>query len=156
MTKATVTMPLIAVIGIVSKKRIRINANALPTKPSFLASIGFGLPSHVRYLPIISIFQDAPMILPYARIVGPMKTKHAIANARGFCDSSILGINNRYAPIETANNPIRVPVRLKNNLKNLFFVAPIRFPTSWPLSDSHGEIRMGISTSTPIKKRFGR
>ena len=84
MTKATVTIPLIAVIGMVSKNRIRTNANALPTNPSFLASIGFGLPNHVLNFPIISMFQDAPMILPYARMVGPMKTKPAIANARGF------------------------------------------------------------------------
>ena len=37
MTKATVTIPLIAVNGIVIRS-IRINANALPTNPNFLAS----------------------------------------------------------------------------------------------------------------------
>ena len=92
------------------------------------------------------------MILPYARIVGPMKTKPAIANARGFCDSSILGINNRYAPIETANNPIRVPVRLKNNLKNLFFVAPIRFPTSWPLKIPMVKLEWELALVHPSRK----
>ena len=51
MTNATVTIPLIAVMGIVIRNNIRINANALPTNPNFLASIGFGLPNHVRNFP---------------------------------------------------------------------------------------------------------
>ena len=64
MTKATVTIPLIAVIGMVRRNKIRMKENILPTNPTFLASIGFGLPSQVRNLPTISIFQDAPIILP--------------------------------------------------------------------------------------------
>ena len=56
----------------------------------------------------------------------------------------------------TANKPANVPVRLKNSLKNLFLATPIRLPTSWPLRDSHGDITIGIKTSIPIKRRFGR
>ena len=70
-TNATVTIPLIAVIGIVIRNSIRMNANALPTKPNFLASIGFGLPNHVLNFPTISMFQEAPIILPYAVLWDP-------------------------------------------------------------------------------------
>ena len=57
-----------------------------------------------------------------------MKTKPAIANARGFCDSSILGMSKRYVPIATANKPAKVPVRLKNSLKNLFLALQYAYP----------------------------
>ena len=156
MTNATVTMPLIAVMGIVIRNNIRMNANALPTKPNFLASIGFGLPSHVRNFPTISMFQEAPIILPYARIVGPMNTKPAIANAKGFCEGSIRGRRSRYVPTDAARRPTNVPVLLKNSFTNLFFVTPVLFPTNWPLSDSQGEIKIGIKTKIPMSKRFGR
>ena len=85
-----------------------------------------------------------------------MNTKTAIANASGFCDSSILGTSKRYVPAETANKPISVPVRLNSNLKNLFLVTPIRLPTNWPFSYSHGDIKIGIITSIPIRIRLGK
>ena len=156
MTSATVTIPLIAVIGIVSRNIIRMKANDLPTNPNFLASIGLGLPNHVLNLPTISMFQDAPIILPYARIVGPMKTKPAIASAKGFSDGSIRGTRSKYVPKETPNRPINVPVLLKNNFKTLFFVTPIFFPTNCPFRDSQGDINIGIRTKIPMSNRLGR
>ena len=72
-----------------------MKANALPINPNFSASMGLGRPNHVLNFPIISMFHEAPIMRPYARIVGPMKINTAIARASGLWDDSISGIISR-------------------------------------------------------------
>ena len=43
-------------------------------------SIGFGRPFAVRHLLMMSMFQEAPIIRPYAIIVGAMNVSIAAAN----------------------------------------------------------------------------
>jgi hypothetical protein len=102
------------------------------------------------------MFQDAPIILPYARIVGAMKTKPATANANGFCDGSSSGTKKKYAAMEAVNNPTNVLTLLNNNRIILVLPKPIRLPTSCPLSDSQGDITIGTRTRIPINKIFGK
>ena len=122
----TVTMPLIAVIGIVNRNKTRIKENNLPRNPSLVASIGFGLPTNERNLPIISIFHEAPIILPYARIVGPINTSPEIAKTKGRWDSSIWGIRNWYVAREQPTRPMNVIILLEKAV-NLFDLPKVVF-----------------------------
>ena len=80
-----------------------------------------------------------------------MNTKPAIANARAFEKGQFSEEADMYL-LMLPRRPTNVPVLLKNSFTNLFFVTPILFPTNWPLSDSQGEIKIGIKTKIPISK----
>ena len=68
---------LIAVNGIVARKMTNSKAINRRMKLGLSGSIGVLHPFTVLHLERISVFQEAPIIPPYARIVGDMKISSA-------------------------------------------------------------------------------
>ena len=67
----------------VNKKITNIKAEILPKKPGLSGLIGGCLPLTLLHLESKSIFQEAPKILQYAKIVGDIKTRKAKGNQVG-------------------------------------------------------------------------
>ena len=70
-------------MGMVNKNKTSRNENNRPRKRFLSGSIGFGRPRVVRHLLIKSMFQEAPMMRPYAKIVGAMNISMAKASQVG-------------------------------------------------------------------------
>ncbi|CAI8244867.1 MAG: Uncharacterised protein [Methanobacteriota archaeon] len=111
--------PFVAVNGIVNKKITRINAEILPKNPGLSGLIGVCLPLTLLHFESNSIFQDAPKILPYAKIVGDMKTNNAKVIHVGVNVSPCL----LYPYIKIAS----VPPEINNIAQSLLINAKIPF-----------------------------
>ena len=151
-------IPFSAVMGIVSKKTTNRSENSRLTNLGLSGSIGFGFPFAVRHLLMRIMFQDAPMIRPYAKMVGAINVSIAaathigrIAAAPSLCELPYRTTAN-VAPDKISN-----VVNLRTNLTYpLDFPLEDRVPTSWAFNVSQGDMNTGIKIKTPIKKRFGR